>query len=470
VSQAPLEIRHPGPIDRAAVTALLGRYRVDQPVHVVFIGTKPDIIKQFPLYKELADERGLQVLLFHSGQHNDYENSGAMLSSFGLPVGVGLVMADGLTLGGLVGGLVTAANELFDAANGSGHTLIPYIHGDTATSMGVAVAAYMNRVACVHVEAGIRTLTPKREFWLQHLEAFDAGQFDWASYLKGHRLEETYELGSREPFPEQFNTRTSDAATGFHAAPVELDRRFLLSEGYPADAIAVVGNTVVDALDFIAPQVEASPVVRDYPPLASGQFIRMCIHRRENTQDRERFTCYFDAIENLLRSGHSVLWVLLRGTQRALDSWDLQGRLKALEQEFPDTFITRGLWPEYHDGIAALRACALLATDSGSMQEEANALEIPCVTLRFGTDRGESLLAGGNVLAPPLSPGFVTQVIESAFANRADLRAEPLYGTNCSARLVDEVLLRTKLGSGVFRSEEEVLRLPGSDSDWPTDS
>lgn len=32
-------------------------------------------------------------------------------------------------------------------------------------------------------------------------------------------------------------------------------------------------------------------------------------------------------------------------------------------------------------------------TDSGSMQEEANIVGVPCITVRFGSDRSETLLA-----------------------------------------------------------------------------
>jgi UDP-N-acetylglucosamine 2-epimerase (non-hydrolysing) len=470
VSKPSLEIEYsPAGIDREGIESLLSQYSAAEPVHVVFIGTKPDIIKQYPVYKELA-ARGLQVAVCHSGQHTDFEYSEGMLVEFGMTVDMLFVMGDGLDLGARVAALITSASTLFAAAGELGHTLIPYIHGDTATSMGVSVAAYMNRVACVHVEAGIRTMTPKREFLMRHLEAFKTGAFDWPSYLAGHRLEQTYVLGSKEPFPEQFNTRVSDAGSGFHAAPVELNRRFLHDEGFPHDSIAVVGNTVVDATLAARERAVDSRILETYPQLRTGRFIRVCIHRRENTNDCARFTCYFDAVESLLRRGHSVLWVSLKGTEWALENWGLASRLESLAVEFPDRLIVTSVWPEYGDVIASFLHCALLATDSGSMQEEANTLGIPCVTLRFGTDRGESLLAGGNVLAPPVSAGFVAEVIESAFTDRANLRAEPIYGTDCASRLVDEVLARTKVGSGLFRSEEEVLRLPGTDSDWPCGS
>ena len=468
MSKPSLEIGSlPTGTDRERIQSLLSRYRIEEPVHVVFIGTKPDIIKQYPVYKELA-ARGLQVVVCHSGQHTDFEYSEGMLLEFGMTVDVSFVMGDGLDLGARVAALITSANALFEAAGSTGHTLIPYIHGDTATSMGVSVAAYMNRVACVHVEAGIRTMTPRREFLMRHLEAFNAGAFDWPSYLAGHRLEETYVLGSKEPFPEQFNTRVSDAGSGFHAAPVELNRRFLQDEGFPPDSIAVVGNTVVDATIAARERSVGSRILETYPQLKTGKFIRVCVHRRENTNDCARFTCYFDAVESLLRRGHSILWVKLKGTDWALENWGLASRLKSLESEFPHTLLVTSVWAEYGDVIASFLSCALLATDSGSMQEEANTLGIPCVTLRFGTDRGESLLAGGNVLAPPVSAEFVAEVIESAFTDRSALRAEPLYGTDCASRLVDEVLARAKVGSGLFRSEEEVLRLPGTESDWPS--
>ncbi len=455
----PVELHYSAPVlDRKGLRDLLGRFRTDEPVHVVLIGTKPDIIKQYPVYKELK-ARGLQVILCHSGQHTDYAYSEGMLAEFGMDVDIRLVMGDGLDLGARVAALITSANALFHVARQTGHTLLPYIHGDTATSMGTAVAAYMNRIACVHVEAGIRTLTPTRDFLDAQLAAFADGTFDWEVYHKAHTDEATFTTGSMEPYPEQFNTRVSDAGTGFHAAAVELDRKFLLGEGFPDDTIAVVGNSVVDAILDAKARVGTSRIFDTYPALANGEFIRVCLHRRENTNDRARFTCYFDAVERLLRAGRSILWVTLKGTEWALNAWDLTERLADLEAEFPDTLIVTSVWPEYVDVVAAFMRCAVIATDSGSMQEEANTLGVPCVTMRFGSDRPESLLAGGNVLAPPLSAEFVAAVVQGAYDHRDRLRAEPIYGTDSAKQLVDEVLTRVTVPDGLFRAEEQMLHL-----------
>ncbi len=37
-------------------------------------------------------------------------------------------------------------------------------------------------------------------------------------------------------------------------------------------------------------------------------------------------------------------------------------------------------------------------TDSGGLQEEAITLNIPCITLRYNTERPETVKAGGNIL------------------------------------------------------------------------
>jgi UDP-N-acetylglucosamine 2-epimerase (non-hydrolysing) len=42
--------------------------------HIIMIATKPDIIKQAPLYLELKKRKKL-VILVHTGQHYDYNLS-----------------------------------------------------------------------------------------------------------------------------------------------------------------------------------------------------------------------------------------------------------------------------------------------------------------------------------------------------------------------------------------------------------
>lgn len=425
-------------------------------VHIVTIATKPDIIKQAPVYNELK-RRGELVLLAHTGQHYDFRYSGGMLEEFGLEIDIHLGI-DG-DLHAKIAQMIERFGEVIAYLQASGKTPIPYIHGDTTTSMAIGLASYMHRTACAHVEAGIRTLTPKRRVYKKFYDDFQAGRFNWDEYYAAMQDKANFERGSMEPYPEQFNTRTSEPASGFYAAPVELDREFLLAEGWNESRITVVGNSVSDATRQAVADSSKSTIFEKYPQLKSGEFIRFCIHRRENTQDEKRFTVLVDAIEKLVRSGHSVLLISLFGTEAAIDEFGLRGRIEQLAKEYPRTFIYSDVWPYYRDVIAAMRQCAVVATDSGSMQEEMNILGVPCVTLRFGSDRGESFLAGSNVPAPPINSDFVVEIIKGALNNQAMAKVGNIYGQDVSAKIVNEVLRLADEQTGLFQTEDQRLKL-----------
>jgi UDP-N-acetylglucosamine 2-epimerase (non-hydrolysing) len=317
----------------------------------------------------------------------------------------------------------------------------------------------MHRVACCHVEAGIRTLTPKKEVYEHFYASFKAGTFSWDEYHAAMHDRDNFEFGSMEPFPEQYNTRVSEPASGFHAAAVELNRESMLAEGFPAGTIKVVGNTVADATVAAIADSEKSTIFQKYPQLENGKFIRICIHRRENTQDKHRFTVLMEAMEKLLRDGHHVLLISLFGTEAAIDEFGFRDKVEGLVKEFPETFIYSDVWPYYRDVIAAMRKCAAVATDSGSMQEEMNILGVPCVTLRYGSDRGESFLAGGNVPAPPFDSDFVVEIIKGALNNSNMAGIGNIYGTDVSKKIVDEVLKLADESFGLFLAEESRLNL-----------
>lgn len=420
-------------------------------VHIVLIATKPDIIKQAPIYLELK-ERGEMVLLCHTGQHYDFRYSGGMEEEFGLTTDIHLKI-DG-DLHSKVAQMIERFGAVVKFLQEKGKTPIPYIHGDTSTSMAIGLGSYMHRVACVHVEAGIRTLTPKQDVYQKFYEAFKAGTFDWNEYYQAQQVRENFELGSMEPFPEQYNTRVSEPASGYHAAPVELDKEFMLDEGFTPDTIEVVGNTVADATKLAIADSDKSTIFEKYPQLENGKFVRFCIHRRENTQDKVRFTVLIDAMEKLVRGGEHILLISLFGTEQAIDEFGLRERIENLAKEFPERFIYSDVWPYYRDVIAAMRKCAAVATDSGSMQEEMNILGVPCVTLRFGSDRGESVLAGGNVQAPPIDSDFVVEIIKGAMNNETMANVGNIYGEDVSKRLVDGVLARVDDELGLFQTEE----------------
>jgi UDP-N-acetylglucosamine 2-epimerase (non-hydrolysing) len=329
--------------------------------------------------------------------------------------------------------------------------VIPYVHGDTTTAMAASNAGYCHGFASVHVEAGIRTLTPRyqdSEFNIRNLDIAA-----WRLYLMDRN---NWERGSLEPFPEQFNTRASEAATGVHLAPVFLVREFLESEGYPPDRIFVVGNSVVDATLEALDNAKNATVFEKYPVLANGEFVRFCIHRRENCLSEKRFRAIYDAMKSLILEGRTVLLISMFQTESAIDRFGLRSEIQELAKR--PNFVYSPVWPQYTDVIVAMSKAAVCATDSGSMQEEMNAMGIPCVTLRYGSDRSESAIIGGNLIAPPVDSTFIKKCIEFAWNNQDMKNAPKIYGQNVSAKCIDAVEQVLKNGE-VFRTEEERVKL-----------
>lgn len=144
---------------------------------------------------------------------------------------------------------------------------VPYVHGDTLTATTADKAAFLNKFAVVHVEAGIRTFTPKAEFFHKLFKDYYDGKFNWEAYYTSLQDKEIYELGSIEPYPEQFDTRGIEPSAGYFALPHELYKKTLKREGFPVENMEVVGNTVADAIAISRTKVHTSKAFEQFPTM-----------------------------------------------------------------------------------------------------------------------------------------------------------------------------------------------------------
>lgn len=406
-----------------------------RPVHLVLIATKPDIIKQAPLILELR-RRGQNLLIVHSGQHYDWNLSKGLEEEFQIMPDVNLNVK-GEFLHEQQAQIIHRFGGLIHELKKINRRLVPYTYSDTTTAVAGGVASFANRIAVAHVEAGLRTMSPPRELFMGLLQA---GSIE--AYFAGLKDKTWWTKGSYEPYPEQFDTRASAPSAGVHLAPVELNRNNLAAEGYDEKRIFVVGNPVADTIAMVRPRLSESGILKKFPKLEEGGFIRFCVHRRENISSRHRFKALILAMKQLVEEGVNVLLISLGATEKALREFELKREIEALAESHAN-FIYSPVWPSYLDVVAAMGRCAVIATDSGSIQEEANVLGIPLVTLRFNTDRPETVFAGANILAPPIRPDIVYRIIREVYANgniRSEmLGAEKLYGQQVSEKMVNVV-------------------------------
>lgn len=422
-------------------------------VHLVTIGTKPDIIKQAPIYHELI-KRGETVLLCHTDQHYDYNYSGGVEQELGLNVDIRLSIRGSWPEKTVQ--MIERFSEVLSLLADKGKIPIPYVHGDTSTASAISFAAMLHKISCVHIEAGIRTLTPKKEVYQQFVSTVEDGKFDWNDYYKAMQDQSNYSLGSIEPFPEQMNTRMTEPTSGFCAAPVDINRLQLIAEGVEPSKIEVVGNTIADATFRAIKASRGSDIFTHFPQLETGDFILMSIHRRENIYDRARFTAIMEAVEQLVANQYKVLFLSLLSTEDAIDKYGFRDDIKRMQREYPEHFVYSHAIALHHDLIALMQRAGAVVSDSGGFQEEANIVGVPHVTVRFGSDRSESFFAGANLPVPPLSKEFIYEVIKGAYKNPT-MKKGNLYGTNVATKVVDGVLSRLHTETGLFMTEEQRL-------------
>lgn len=358
----------------------------------IVTGTRPDIIKMAPIYHE-AKKRGHTPVLIHTGQHYSHHLFGGVYESMGLPQpDFKLEYGECKSPAESAGRMMLEIDRLLSKEKFG----IVLVHGDTLTSMAGALAAYLDMVPVGHIEAGLRTF-------------------------------------SREPFPEQLDTRCSDAASDLYFAATETNRKNLLNEGFAKDRIYVVGNSVVDAALWARGNSEgADEFFKTHGIDFSKPTVYYSIHRRETTMSRERFMAAAGGAIELAKKGYCVVWSIRPGTKMAIKEYGLEEEIVGQ----PNLHRIEEI-PSYPYIMHLAGKCRFICTDSGSMQEEACALHVPCITVRYVTDRPESVEEGANVLAHPDSAESILAAAEYVEKNHAKMAgAKNPYGDGNSSGLI----------------------------------
>lgn len=357
---------------------------------VAVFGTRPEAIKMCPLVTELRKRRELEIRVLTTGQHKDMLDS--VLSVFG-------VQADlALTLERETGSLAEISARLLDGVYEALEIEMPdiaLVHGDTATALAAAIAAFYLKIPVGHIEAGLRT-------------------------------NELY-----SPFPEEFNRRVISLIARWHFAPTATAKDNLMHEGVDPCRIFVTGNTVIDALrttvreDYSHPLIERSEGTRR---------ILLTAHRRESIGEkmREIFRAVRRISEdfcdvNILYPTHPNPEVC------ALAESELSG-CRRIVMTPPLELV------EFHNIMARSH---LILTDSGGIQEEASALGIPTLVLRDFTERQEGVLTGALRLCGT-EPERIYESAKHLLSDREEYErmknaANP-FGDGSAARRIADIL------------------------------
>ncbi len=311
------------------------------------VGTRPEIIKMSPLIDEVKN-RGLNYILIHTGQHYDQEMSQQFFTDLELTqpdynIGVG-----SSSHGKQTAVMLEGIEEILLKENPD----IILVEGDTNAVMAGAIASSKLHLPVGHVEAGLRS-------------------FD-------------------KTMPEEINRMIADACSNLFFVPTEESAINLLFEGVNPHNIHITGNTIVDACQRNLKIAEKNSKLVSKLDSGENNIITLTLHRAENVDDPVRLKNITDALLEL--DEFSIVFPVHPRTRKTLEKfgfWDSLVKAKHIQLIKPVGYL---------DFLILLSNSKLVLTDSGGLQEEAITLNLPCITLRYNTERPETVTAGGNLL------------------------------------------------------------------------
>jgi UDP-N-acetylglucosamine 2-epimerase (non-hydrolysing) len=324
------------------------------------LGTRPEAIKLAPVVRALAARPGeFESLVCSTGQHREMLDQ--VFETFGLAPDRELaLMRDSQRPSELTARILQTLPSVL-------HELRPdlvLVQGDTMTAFAAAFCAHLERIAVGHVEAGLRT---------------------------GDRF---------NPFPEEMNRRLVTPIARIHFAPTGPARDALLAEGVDPSTIHLTGNTAIDALQLT---LRADYRFCDSRLAAldpSRRLVLVTTHRRESFGAPLQSICR--ALRELTLAREDCDFVLPMHPNPIV-----RETLRATLAGLPRMHLIEPV--EYREFCHLMARAHLILTDSGGIQEEAPALDVPVLVMRETTERPEGVRAGCAVLV-----GTGSRIVDAA--------------------------------------------------------
>jgi UDP-N-acetylglucosamine 2-epimerase (non-hydrolysing) len=312
---------------------------------LVAYGTRPEIIKLFPVVRELQRTETPFKTLFTGQQTDLYADVKDLLPAPDFSFAQHFSGADKHnTLAKSFIKICSAAEELF--ASHRFDTVV--VQGDTTTAWALTQIGFYNKIHVAHVEAGLRT--------------FDLDN----------------------PFPEEANRVLIGQLAAVSFAPTLGAQQNLERSG--ARNIHLVGNTVVDAVEIIRKEYDVVTPV-------NSNTVLVTLHRRENHDIMDQL---FDELNRVAVAYPALNLVLPIHPNPNVQKHRSRFTASNLSVIAPVGYI---------DMLRMIASSVFIITDSGGLQEEASCFNKKVLIVRETTERPEIIdvglgrLVGKEILA-----------------------------------------------------------------------
>ncbi|MBI2665959.1 UDP-N-acetylglucosamine 2-epimerase (non-hydrolyzing) [Candidatus Woesearchaeota archaeon] len=319
---------------------------------VTILGTRPEITKLSPLISLLDKE--FEHILIHTGQHYDYNMDMIFFEELHLKKPNYLLGVGSHAQGKQTALILEKIEEILIHEKPA----LVIILGDTNTTLSGALAAAKLHISLMHVEAGCRSFNKQ--------------------------------------MPEEINRIVADHLSDYLIAPDEVSVKNLLSEGFSPEKIFAFGSTVFDAV-LRNKDIANTSLLGDLF-LIKDNYLLVTLHRAENTDDILRLKSIIEGL-NKLAEFTTLVFPIHPRTKKFIqvNNIAVSPKIKVIEPQ------------SYLHFLGLLSNCKFCLSDSGGVQEEALACNIPCLILRNETEWIRVVEAGKNLLV-----GTETEKIFSA--------------------------------------------------------
>ncbi|RBQ24436.1 UDP-N-acetylglucosamine 2-epimerase [Candidatus Methanobinarius endosymbioticus] len=383
----------------------------------IVLGTRPEIIKMVSIIEEI-NSRGDELLLIHTGQHYDHEMSDQFFEELELPAPNYNIGVGSGSHGKQTGKMMEKIEEVLIKE----HPDIVLVQGDTNAVLAGALVASKLYIPVGHVEAGLRS----------------------------------YDI----TMPEEINRKAADVCSKYYFVPTEKSAINLSIEGIPRKNIFIAGNTVVDACfrnlkiakkRFEDNEHEKSSKLSEL--LQLDNILTLTMHRAENVDNKERLMNIISALTEL--KDLNIVFPIHPRTKKTMEEFGLYDKLANLDH----MHLIKPLG--YLDFLLLMSKSLIILTDSGGLQEEAITLNIPALTLRYNTERPETVTMGGNILVganKDLIIETANKILnDTDFYNKMSLAKNP-YGDGSSGKQIVDIIEKSyEKGDCILKSPDDIM-------------
>ncbi len=320
---------------------------------LLIFGTRPEAIKMAPLVQAFEEDDFFESKVCVTAQHREMLDQ--VLDMFEIKPQYDLnIMKAGQDLYDVTSNVLLGLRDVLKDFQPD----LVLVHGDTTTTLAASLAAFYQKIAVGHVEAGLRT---------------------------GNIY---------SPWPEEANRQLTSQITSYHFAPTQTSASNLLKENIKKENVLVTGNTVIDALFLALEKIKSNEVLQNKVKSQIEQFynvdkdkkiILITGHRRENFG--QGFINICEALKTLALNNPEIDIVYPVHLNP-----NVQKPVNEILKNVDNVYLIPPL--QYEAFIYFMSLSYFIITDSGGVQEEAPSLGKPVLVMRDTTERPEALEAG----------------------------------------------------------------------------